>query len=224
MNKTKVVIRTALAYLPILPIFTVFVFLGCFLGEAQWVYGVILMVLAIPLAIFGAKCKALYILAILMNSAGTGIIASYYFTYYSLVPQFGQIILPLALALVYSFALAAVIGLRAASSELVFVIAGILDISILIAIVVGWCIRGGVFFPLTFFLFILVGVGTILFGIEVSSEEDEILRDAAFASFGVLVTVGILVAVLVGGDGCDCDAGCCDCVDCGSHSGKRKKK
>lgn len=224
MNRMQVVMRTTLIYLPILPIFSAFVYLGCFFGEAQWVYGVILMVLAIPASLFGARCKALYVLATLMNSAGTGIIASYYFTHFNLIPQPTEIILPLVLAVGYMIVFALVVGQRRLPVLPVAMLGGILDILLLIALVVGWCVCGGVFYPLTFFLFLLVGFGIVLFAIEASSEENEILRDTSFASFGVLVAVGILVAVLVGGDGCDCDAECCDCLDCGTPSGKKKRK
>ena len=224
MNKRNAAINTALIYIPLLIIFAISAYLGCYLGEAQWVYGVILMVLAIPVALFGSKCKPLYLLTVLMNGVGTGVIASYYFTYYSIPLTPTALITPTALAVAYVLILTAALHLSVRSAKFVCVLAGLLDVASLIALVVLWITVGGVFYPLTFFLFVLVGIGVVLFGIETSSEEEELLRDASYASFGVLITVGILVAILVGGDGCDCDAECCDCCDCSSGYSKKKRK
>jgi len=223
MDKKHAAYGVTLIYLPLLLVFSLFTYLGCYLGESQWVLGLILMAIAIPTAIFGGKFKPLYILGILLNAAGSGIIASYYFTYFSLTLTLNELIVPFLISAAFIVLCALAIRLCPSHSLLVCVFAGILDLIVLIFTVVCWCISGGVFYPLVFFDLVLVGVGIVLFGVEATSEENELLRDAAFSSFGVLLLVGLLVAILVGGDGCDCDAECCDCDSIDTKKRKKNK-
>ncbi len=224
MKERKRALLTASMYSVFLLVFSLFTYLGCYFGNSQWAYGAVLMTIAIPMSLFGGKFKPLYLLAALLNAIGSGIIASYYFTYYSLTPTPKDMLAPTLIALALVLLCAAILCAKPSAYLLVCFLFGIIDLLAIIVFVVLWCNLGGIFYPLTFFILILVGAAIILFGVEMSSEEDEILRDMAFASFGVLVAIGILVAILVGGDGCDCDSGCCECTDCGDFSRGGKKR
>lgn len=204
-------------------LFALCTYFGAYLVGDSWVYGVILMVVAIVLSFLGGKCKPLYLAAIALNCIGTGFIAAFYYTALSIPLMLTDALLAALLGVLLLAIFSVISQLVKEGRALLFAAYAIVLVAVLVFVAILWGTAGGAFYPMLFFVAVLLVVSTILLAVTTAGrEENELLRDCAYASFGILVTVGIIVAVLVGGDGCDCDG--CDCCDCGDLGGKKKKK
>lgn len=204
-------------------IFAVSTCLGIHLPGYSWIYGAALLLLAIPLAILGGKRKPLYILAILLNSIGTGFIAAFYYATYSIPIGPMDALVPTLIGVLSLGAMSLVSHFVREGRVLLFAAYAILLVALLVVVAILWGTYGSAIFSMLFFISVLLSISVILLAVTTAGkDENELLRDAAFASFGMLVIVGIIVILLVGGDGCDCDG--CDCCDCGDLGGKKKKK
>ncbi len=195
--------------------------LGMLLGDIPWVFGAVLMACAVPVALCGGKRRILYPLAILMNAIGTGFIASYYYVASSLSLDIVQTLIPTLAAIAFIWLMALGASL-APPTPLLYAPLGIVLFGLLCLFGVLWAVYGSVQYSYSFFLLIILASVTVLTAVTTAGEdEDELLRDSAFASFGILIIVGIVVAIALGADGCDCDPGGADCC---TGKGRKKKK
>ncbi len=204
-------------------IFSLSTFLGTFLPGDSWIYGTVLVLLAIPTAILGGKYKPLYIATILFNSIGTGFIAAFYYSSFSIALTIADVLPPflVGVAMLSLFSIAS--HFVTEGRVLLFAGYAILLVLLLVTVAILWGVFGDAFYSMLFFISILLAISTVLLAVTTAGkDENELLRDASYASFGILVTVGVIVAVLVSGDGCDCDG--CDLCDCGDLGGKKRKK
>lgn len=220
LNEKGKAIGAAIIYTLFFAVFTLALWFGRLLPGYSWVYGAVLTVIAIPLAIFASGFRPLYILAIFLNSLGSGFVAAFYYTTYSI--SFGpiEVIVPLAIAVLLLWVLALCYHLF--RRPLLHAISALLMVALLVLLAIFWVSTGGAIYSIAFFLAVLLSISAVLLAVTTAGkEENELLRDSAFASFGILILVALIVILLVGGDGCDCD---CDFCDCGGPEGKRKKK
>ena len=223
-NRTKP-LGVALAYVPLVLIYFLITYAATNIGGKTWNFGVILMALAIPAAIVGSKFKPLYILAIAANAAGTGFITAYYYIYFEITVSITHLLIPTFVCASVVIFVAFLIYLLPGRRGIILLISGLLSLGALITALVLWIIHGTVLASFSFFISILLLTAVILlYAVVRGDDENEILRDTAFASFGVLIIVGFVVLVVVGGDGCDCDSGCVDCCDCSTGDGKAKRR
>ncbi len=215
----------ALAYIPLLLIYCAVAYLGTLMGGLTWIWGVILMALAIPFAILGSRCKTLYALAIAANAAGTGFITSYYYLYFEISVSITQLIAPTLVGALIVLLISCILYALTKWKGIILFFSGLLSLGGLITSAVLWAIHGNVEISFSFFISILtVTAVVLLYAVIRGDDENEILRDTAFASFGVLIIVGFVVLLLVAGDGCDCDGGCVDCCDCPTGEGRTKRR
>ncbi|MBQ8716442.1 MAG: hypothetical protein IJY43_01180 [Clostridia bacterium] len=192
--------------------------------------GVALVLFAGVFFWFGTHFSPLYLLAFLLNTAGSAFCAA---TYYRVAEQpciaealFPAVLLPLALLFLCCVALTAFPDTKEPIVALFFV----LEIALAIASVVFWIKRGGGFYAFSLFSHLIALFYTVVYSLTVNEEERAVDRDVAIGSFGAFALVGVaafIIALLSSGDGCDCDCiECSDCCDCGGSDkkGKHKKK
>lgn len=215
----------SLIYAPFIFFYVLATYIGTFLGDMPWIFGVALVVLAIPVAILGGRFRILYLVATVCNAFGTGFITAYHYVYFGISLSFGALTSPMIIAISYITLTAAFLYIFHRRKVWICLTSGLLTITALVLSVVFWVIDGSVFYSFSTFLSILAGTVIVLLSVVMAGDdENELLRDCAFASFGILILVGLVVMLLVAGDGCDCDASCCESCDCPSSDAKGKAR
>ena len=222
---------------------------GAFAGEitpiAVLVFGALLSLFAIPCHLLGGSRDVisvgwvkslLYLLGILINTAGTSLCMTAYYLHLGKEPTHGELLLGFILPVVL-FGLVCILlqvkpdryGLWTGGTCLLAVI-------LIIVSIVFWVRSDSkVLFSFAFFDLLWTLIAVIALHVACSDEESPWLRFSSFAAFGVLMAVGMIVLIILvcagGGDGCDCDCGgdCCDGGDCGwggtsSDSGAARKR
>ncbi len=223
LNEKGKAFGVAIIYSLFFAVFSLALYIGRYLPGYSWIYGVALMLFAIPLALLGYKQKLLYILAIFLNAVGTGFIAAFYYVTYSIPLSVYDVLVPTAIGIAALILFSVLSHLVTEEQGVLFAVYAILLVALLVVVAILWGTSGSQFFSVLFFISVLLAISVVLLAVVVAGkEENELLRDASFASFGILIVVGIIVALLVGADGCDCDCGCDGC-DCGGGSKKKKR-
>lgn len=188
-------------------------------------YGILVglgfMALSVPAHFLGERLKLSYVLSIILNSVGTGFIASSYYCVKQVPSGFSHLIPAVFLPLGITFVCCVILAVAPDIKHPVIAIGIILEVALIIASIVFWCIKGGEFYAFSLFSLIICGFYTVILGVSVG-EERKLIKDISFGGFGALMVICVIVVlVLSGGEGCDsCD---CDGCDCGG-GGKGNKK
>jgi hypothetical protein len=221
------------------------VFVGEFAPIAVLVFGAFLSLFAIPCHLLGGSrdvisvgwVKALlYLLGILINTAGTSLCMTAYYLHLGKEPTHGELLLGFILPVVLFGLVCILIQIKPDRYGLWTGGTCLLAVILIIVSIVFWVRSDSkVLFSFAFFDLLWTLIAVIALHVACSDEESPWLRFSSFAAFGVLMAVGMIVLIILvcagGGDGCDCDCGgdCCDGGDCGcggssSDSGAARKR
>ena len=221
------------------------VFVGEFAPIAVLVFGAFLSLFAIPCHLLGGSrdvisvgwVKALlYLLGILINTAGTSLCMTAYYLHLGKEPTHGELLLGFILPVVLFGLVCILIQIKPDRYGLWTGGTCLLAVILIIVSIVFWVRSDSkVLFSFAFFDLLWTLIAVIALHVACSDEDSPWLRFSSFAAFGVLMAVGMIVLIILvcagGGDGCDCDCGgdCCDGGDCGcggtsSDSGAARKR
>ena len=208
---------------------------GVFVGElapiAVLVFGALLSLFAIPCHLLGGSRDVisvgwvkslLYLLGILINTAGTSLCMTAYYLHLGKEPTHGELLLGFILPVVLFGLVCVLIQVKPDRYGLWTGGTCLLTVILIIVSIVFWVRSDSkVLFSFGFFDLLWTLIAVIALHVACSDEESPWLRFSSFAAFGVLMAVGMIVLILLvcagGGDGCDCDCSgdCCDGGDCG---------
>lgn len=208
---------------------------GVFVGElapiAVLVFGALLSLFAIPCHLLGGSRDVisvgwvkslLYLLGILINTAGTSLCMTAYYLHLGKEPTHGELLLGFILPVVLFGLVCVLIQVKPDRYGLWTGGTCLLAVILIIVSIVFWVRSDSkVLFSFAFFDLLWTLIAVIALHVACSDEESPWLRFSSFAAFGVLMAVGMIVLILLvcagGGDGCDCDCSgdCCDGGDCG---------
>jgi hypothetical protein len=207
------------------------VFVGEFAPIAVLVFGAFLSLFAIPCHLLGGSrdvipvgwVKALlYLLGILINTAGTSLCMTAYYLHLGKEPTHGELLLGFILPVVLFGLVCILLQVKPDRYGLWTGGTCLLTVILIIVSIVFWVRSDSkVLFSFAFFDLLWTLIAVIALHAACSDEESPWLRFSSFAAFGVLMAVGMIVLIILvcagGGDGCDCDCGgdCCDGGDCG---------
>ena len=222
---------------------------GVFVGElapiAVLVFGALLSLFAIPCHLLGGSRDVisvgwvkslLYLLGILINTAGTSLCMTAYYLHLGKEPTHGELLLGFILPVMLYGLVCVLIQVKPDRYGLWTGLTCLLAVILIIVSIVFWVRSDSkVLFSFAFFDLLWTLIAVIALHVACSDEEAPWLRFSSFAAFGVLMAVGRIVLIIRGcaggGDGCDCDCGgdCCDGGDCGcggssSNSGAARKR
>lgn len=235
-------VLTSLLFCVLIP-----VWYGAFAGEiipiAVLVFGALLSLFAIPCHLLGGSrdvisvgwVKALlYLLGILINTAGTSLCMTAYYLHLGKEPTHGELLLGFILPVVLFGLVCVLIQVKPDRYGLWTGGTCLLAVALIVVSIVFWVRSDSkVLFSFAFFDLLWTLIAVIALHVACSDEESPWLRFSSFAAFGVLMAVGSIVLIILicagGGDGCDCGGDCCDCGDCGcggtsSDSGAARKR
>lgn len=166
--------------------------------------GVLLIVMAIPLHIFGRKRAALYLAGFCLNAVGSGIAIA---TYYADTQQHLQLadfflaILPGTVILGLAACLFAVFSKKENVVSFLFII---LHLLLLAGAVYFWVTRGAVYFSFCFFCLLMTLCFQVAIASLASKKEGHWLRALSFAGFGIATLVTfVVILILSEGDALD---------------------
>lgn len=208
---------------------------GVFVDElapiAVLVFGALLSLFAIPCHLLGGSRDVisvgwvkslLYLLGILINTAGTSLCMTAYYLHLGKEPTHGELLLGFILPVVLFGLVCVLIQIKPDRYGLWTGGTCLLAVILIIVSIVFWVRSDSkVLFSFAFFDLLWTLIAVIALHVACSDEESPWLRFSSFAAFGVLMAVGMIVLILLvcagGGDGCDCDCSgdCCDGGDCG---------
>ena len=208
---------------------------GVFVDElapiAVLVFGALLSLFAIPCHLLGGSRDVisvgwvkslLYLLGILINTAGTSLCMTAYYLHLGKEPTHEVLLLGFILPVVLFGLVCVLIQVKPDRYGLWTGGTCLLTVILIIVSIVFWVRSDSkVLFSFAFFDLLWTLIAVIALHVACSDEESPWLRFSSFAAFGVLMAVGMIVLILLvcagGGDGCDCDCGgdCCDGGDCG---------
>ena len=219
---------------------------GAFLGNippiACLIFGAFLSLFAIPCHLLGGNRNVigsagvrsvLYVVGILINTAGTSLSMTAYYLHLGKLPTQGDLILCGCCAVLLFGVTALCMLLWSGRYQLVSGPVGLTTLGLWIVSTVFWIrTEDKALWSMGFFLLLWVGIAVISLCAACSDEESSWFRFASFASFGLLLIVAVVVLVILlcagGGDcscdDCCCDGGCCDGCDCGGGGKGGKKK
>jgi hypothetical protein len=218
---------------------------GAFSGHIQpiacLIFGVLISLFAIPCHLLGGSRdvirsgsvkSVLYILGMLINTAGTSLCTVAYYLHAGKAPTSAEMTVCCGGILCLFAVLAVFMSIWPDRYGMITGITGLLTLGLTITSAVFW-IRNtdkGLW-SLAFFLLLTTGIAVICLCAACSDEESPLLRFASFASFGLLMIVAVVVLILLlcagGGGDCDCDCGggdCCDCGDCGGGTNGKSQR
>ena len=202
------------------------------------VMGAIPMILAIPCHVLGGNQgflaphpdirAALYILGILLNTAGTSLCMTAYYVHIQVKPAFSTLIAAALVSVAIYALLSILLQCQPNRYGLWNGLAGLVVLALIIVSIVFWVKSDSkVFFSFGFFTLLWTLIAVVALHVACSDEGSPWLRFSSFASFGILMAVaGIVLIILAcaGGDcDCDCSGDCCDCsaCDCGGCGGEK---
>ena len=164
----------------------------------------------------------LYLLGILINTAGTSLCMTAYYLHLGKEPTHGELLLGFILPVVLFGLVCVLIQVKPERYGLWTGGTCLLTVILIIVSIVFWVRSDSkVLFSFAFFDLLWTLIAVIALHAACSDEESPWLRFSSFAACGVLMAVGMIVLIILicasGGDGCDCDCGgdCCDGGDCG---------
>ncbi len=202
------------------------------------VIGVLLSLFAIPCHLLGGSRDVitvgwvkslLYLLGILINTAGTSLSMTAYYLHLGKEPTHGEL-LPGFIVPVILFGLVCVLfQIKPDRYGLWTGLACLLAVILIIVSIVFWAKSDSkVLFSFVFFDLLWTLIAVIALHVACSDEESPWLRFSSFAAFGVLMAVGMIVLIILacagGGDGCDCDCGDCGCGGTSDGSAAKRPK
>ena len=216
---------------------------GAFLGNMQpiacLIFGAFLSLFAIPCHLLGGNRNVigsagvrsvLYVVGILINTAGTSLSMTAYYLHLGKLPTQGDLILGGCCAVLLFGVTALCVLLWSGRYQLVSGLVGLTTLGLWIVSTVFWIrTEDKALWSMGFFLLLWVGIAVISLCAACSDEDSPWLRFASFASFGLLLIVAVVVLIILlcagGGDcSCDGDCGCGDCCDCGGGDKPKKIK
>ena len=220
---------------------------GVFVDElapiAVLVFGALLSLFAIPCHLLGGSRDVisvgwvkslLYLLGILINTAGTSLCMTAYYLHLGKEPTHGELLLGFILPVLLFGLVCVLIQVKPNRYGLWTGGTCLLTVILIIVSIVFWVRSDSkVLFSFAFFDLLWTLIAVIALHVACSDEESPWLRFSSFAAFGVLMAVGMIVLIILvcaaGGDGCDCGGDCCDGGDCGcggssSDSGAARKR
>ena len=214
---------------------------GAFLGNIQpiacLIFGAFLSLFAIPCHLLGGNRNVigsagvrsvLYVVGILINTAGTSLSMTAYYLHLGKLPTQGDMLLFGGCAILLFGVLAVCMLLWSGRYQLVSWLVGLTTLGLWIVSTVFWIrTEDKALWSMGFFLLLWVGIAVISLCAACSDEKSSWLRFASFASFGLLLIVAFVVLIILlcaGGGDCSCDGGCCDGCDCGGGGKGRQKK
>jgi len=203
VNKTNKVNIIFLFYFISLIIWIISLLIVTLIGESfsGLIEGIVLMLIAIPIHIFGKKFKVLYIFSSLLNFIGCGFSISGYYLLKGISVNFLELLCA-ALPSVFIISLVYIMLQKfSASKKVTLFIATIINFTLLVFAVVYWIKTGESFFSFGFFCLFASLFYLYLFGISINHDERYILKDVSYISFGAFIIISIVViAILSEGD------------------------
>ncbi len=214
------------------------VFFGELAPIAVLVFGALLSLFAIPLHLLGGSQDVisvgwvkslLYIVGILINTAGTSFCMTAYYLHLGKEPTHGELFLGFAVPVLLFGLVCILIQVKPERYGLWTGLVCLVTVALTVVSIVFWVRSDSkVLFSFAFFDLLWTLIAMVALHVACSDEESPWLRFSSFAAFGVLMGVGTIVLIILacasGGDGCDCDCGgdCCDCGDLGCGGTKSK--
>lgn len=165
-----------------------------------------LMLLSIPAHLCGRKHTGLYLIPLFLNSVAGGLFAYCYFRNKSLSPTAEQMVLPLLIAVGYAAILLTVALVMVQNGgrkpfRILYTVLLLANPVCGIVSIVFWIVRGGVLFPMLFFLLVPVLMyGLFFLGVAGPSESSalgEVFRHISFASYGFALLIGLVVLLIL---------------------------
>lgn len=165
-----------------------------------------LMLLSIPAHLCGRKHTGLYLIPLFLNSVAGGLFAYCYFRNKSLSPTAEQMVLPLLIAVGYAAILLTVALVMVQNGgrkpfRILYTVLLLANPVCGIVSIVFWIVRGGVLFPMLFFLLVPVLMYGLFFlgvaGPSKSSALGEVFRHISFASYGFALLIGLVVLLIL---------------------------
>ena len=216
---------------------------GAFSGNippiACLIFGAFLSLFAIPCHLLGGNRNVigsagvrsvLYVVGILINTAGTSLSMTAYYLHLGKLPTQGDLILCGCCAVLLFGVTALCMLLWSGRYQLVSGLVGLTTLGLWIVSIIFWIrTEDKALWSMGFFLLLWVGIAVISLCAACSDEASPWLRFASFASYGLLLIVAFVVLIILlcagGGDcSCDGDCGCGDCCDCGGGDKPKKIK
>lgn len=166
--------------------------------------GAFLMLIAIPVHIFAKKRKFLYVLSYILNTVGSGFIASAYYLvkHLAVVPQsvFLPMLIPASISLI-AYLLSRFIPHNRNNSISVFsILTVVLTVStfvLLIIFAVKWIKHGYAFYSFAFFDTVLTLFYVTVCAVTTVERDGLVIRDISLGSFGGLLIIAFVVLTII---------------------------
>ena len=207
MTKNTAIMRAFLFALSALCIFAVSTVFGISIFE-EWlgiIAGGLVMVAAIPLHVFGKKCRFLYIMSFLFNTAACGFSASAYYNISETNAELGEFLTAVFIAIVFLLFCTAVYCFTVTAFKTVCITLIIFNAVLAAFAVHGWISEGDAFFSFLFFSCIVTTFYIVAIkSAAIEYESGNIARTVSLHSFGIFILITIIViAIISEGDSLD---------------------
>ncbi len=160
------------------------------------VIGFILMLVAIPIHCQGDKYKICYVLSFLVNSVANGFSLSAYYNDQNEALNVGEMLKACVLPIALLFVVYLLVQLFTKIKKYICISGVVIGSIMLVAFVVFWIKRGGVFFSFGFFSTLLTLFSIGVMGVTANNKRDA-LRDISFGSFGAFIIISIVVLFVI---------------------------
>lgn len=161
------------------------------------IFGLIVMVLAIPWHILGKRWKPMYVLSISFNVIGTALAISDYYTHIKATPGWREFLVAAAVPTAFLLLVTLAVRLFYNHSEKVCTLGLGLNLLLGIAYIVFWIIKGGVFFSFGYFMMTVAFMYTVALLVFLQEDRSSMMRYASFAGFGYLIAIAVVVIAIV---------------------------
>jgi hypothetical protein len=204
INEKDISQKTLLTFIfSVLSLFLLFVSCNIISDNIHKYIDVIIGIIISISAIFFHKRrkKLTYVICIILNSIGNGFCVSALFSHYEVgasVEIVAKGILSALVLITLVFLISYFTGLKTSKAV---GIALILNVALLILFFVLWIIYDSMIYPISFCSLIISSGYLFAFKISIESSKRNVMRDISLGSFGIFVSVAIIVLfVIIGGE------------------------
>ena len=161
------------------------------------VFGVVLMLLAIPFHIWGKKNKVFYVFSFLLNSLGNAFSVSSYYVSKNLSLNFKELAYSSVVGILLLFIVFLFINFFPKVKTKIMIVAVSLNVVLLITWLVLLIIRQEIFFSFGFFSLIITAFYIGVYGVSANHPERSVFKDISYGSFGTFIIITLVVIFIL---------------------------
>lgn len=200
-NKRKPFVIFAFSSMALI-LMSVSTIIGCAIIN-RWfgiIAGLAFMLIALPVHILAKRHSYIYILSFLLNSIGTGLSVSAYYTVKKVYLDYTQILIAILLILCILLMTAFFLLKWPSNKKTIIVAISIVLTLLLISSIFLWVIKGLVVFSFGFFSTLLALFYILVFAVSINTNRS-LFRDISYGSFGgIIILTMVVILILSEGD------------------------